>query len=431
MQWFSEEISFFVLLRYFLAEIIGLWDFWEMKDKGFVHWAIIFTSLLGLGLAVVSIIVQLQLEYGLSNGPTFCSISESINCETVYLSKWSKLFGVSLGAFGVPFYLLMIFFAFADSESKRFSQAGFILSCISCILSIYLFLVSKIYIGSLCIICIGMYLANFLIFGFFTYLLRKDKRSTLEKLTDWIFSKKVIASFGISSFVFIVTAFIPPYIAEAKSAELIAELIQEVIKDWESQPRSNLALKLSSGVDRDYLLGNQAAPIQVVEFIDYECPFCRELALELKNLRQELGQNELSLVIKNYPLDKQCNTGLPGQMHLHSCYVAEAVRCAGEQELYWEMSDEMFTLPELEYESTSQEVKAAVILASERIGLDAQAFEECMDSDRQLDIIKQEIQTGDKLGLQATPSVWVNGKQIALVSSETLRALFEHILASK
>ena len=399
-----------------------------MNSNRSIPWFIAIVSLIGAVLAATSIYVHLQLEYGLLDGPSFCSISPGINCEAVYQSKWGSLFGIPLGAFGIPFYVLVACFGFLAKRSKMYAKAGLIITCISCLVSIYLFIVSKFYIKSLCLICIGMYLIHFILFGLFVYFLKSNKGGSSETFTSWLFSKYTLSSLLISFVVFVLAVLVPPQAAEARFQEMLGEMIDFVVSDWEKSPKDSMNLAINKGSLGDFTSGNNDAPVQIVEFVDYECPFCRELFFELKQISSEFGEEKVQVVLKNYPLDNSCNSNVPAPMHEHACYAAELARCAGEQGQFWEMASVLFSMPELEEQSSRNEVNLAVESTVESLGLDSSALNECLESDRQLEVIKKDIQTGNALRLQATPSVWINGRKISLVSSDTLRATISHIL---
>ena len=399
-----------------------------MNSNRSIPWFIAIASLIGAMLAASSIYVHLQLEFGLLDGPSFCSFSEGINCETVYQSKWGSLFGIPLGVFGIPFYVLVTYFAFLSKRSKLFAKTGLVLSLVSCFVSIYLFIVSKFYIGSLCLICIGMYLIHFVLFGLFVWLLRLDKRDTEEAFFPWLFNKYTLSSILVSFVVFVLSVFIPPQIAEARFQEMVVEMIELVVNDWDQASVDSMSLAINKGALGDYSTGAEDAPVKIVEYVDYECPFCRELFFDLKQITSEFGEDKVQVVFKNYPLDNFCNSNIPASMHEHACYAAEIARCAGEQGQFWQMASVLFSMPELEEQSSIDDVNFALESAVSSLGLDSEALSECLESDRQLEVIKKDIQAGDALSLQATPSVWINGKKISLVSSETLRATIKHVL---
>jgi protein-disulfide isomerase len=143
-------------------------------------------------------------------------------------------------------------------------------------------------------------------------------------------------------------------------------------------------------VGNDPRLGPDKAPIQVVEFADYECPYCQKVAQDLIRLREQFG-NQVSVVYKDYPLP----------MHPLAARAAEAARCAGEQGKFWEFHDALFESKRLQVSDLKQEART--------LKLDGDKFDRCLDSGAEAAVVKKDLQEGQRLGLVGTPSFFVNG----------------------
>src|SRR5262249_23364924 len=116
--------------------------------------------------------------------------------------------------------------------------------------------------------------------------------------------------------------------------------------------------------------GPADAPITIVEFSDFQCPFCARAA---KDLRELVGTSpEVSLVFRNFPLDTSCNGNLKRQMHANACLAAYAAECAGKQGRFWEYHDLLF-------ENGQQLSRDALVTFAERVGIDTHSFEQCLD----------------------------------------------------
>lgn len=137
-------------------------------------------------------------------------------------------------------------------------------------------------------------------------------------------------------------------------------------------------------------LGPETAPVQIVEFADYECPYCQKVSDDLTRLREQFG-SQVSLVYKDYPLP----------MHPLASRAAEAARCAGVQGKFWEFHDSLFENKKLQVSELKQEARA--------LKLDTALFDQCLDSGQQAATVKKDVQEGQRLGLTGTPSFFVNG----------------------
>jgi protein-disulfide isomerase len=140
----------------------------------------------------------------------------------------------------------------------------------------------------------------------------------------------------------------------------------------------------------DPRLGSESAPVQVIEFADYECPYCQKVNEDLGRLREQFG-DQVSLVYKDYPLP----------MHPLAARAAEAARCAGAQGKFWEFHDSLFQTKRLQVSELKQQAVA--------LKLDAARFDQCLDSKEQSDPVKKDTLEGQRLGLTGTPSFFVNG----------------------
>ena len=137
-------------------------------------------------------------------------------------------------------------------------------------------------------------------------------------------------------------------------------------------------------------LGPASAPVQLVEFADFECPYCIKVHPELQKLTEEFG-DRLSLVYKNLPLP----------MHAHAQKAAEAARCAGAQDKFWPYHDRLFSSKQIDVSQLKQ-------LAIE-LGLDVPKFNTCLDSGQEAAAVQKDAAEAQKIGLSATPSFFLNG----------------------
>jgi protein-disulfide isomerase len=172
-------------------------------------------------------------------------------------------------------------------------------------------------------------------------------------------------------------------------------------------------------IEGDPMLGNPDANVTIIEFSDFECPVCAEMSYPaLKQLMQEYG-DRVRLVYKDYPLDTTCNSGMGGQLHPHACIAAEAAQCAFEQDKFWEYQDVLFQ---------NQEALALENLQSyaTSIGLDMTRFNDCLTTRRQANTVLADIAEGDRILIQGTPTVIINGQvSIGVPDYEELKKIVE------
>jgi protein-disulfide isomerase len=192
-----------------------------------------------------------------------------------------------------------------------------------------------------------------------------------------------------------------------RALEELREPIREFLSEQKRQGVLNaLGQRLREGVEIVILLeplrvelnnegapalGPSDAPVTLVEFSDFECPFCGQFFQTMKRLKETYG-DQLRVVYRQFPLE----------MHSNSFKAAEASLCADEQGRFWEMHDLLFSEQDrLDVESLKEK--------ADRIGLDRAAFDECLDSGRQVERIRRDVQEGSRLGVQGTPALFLNG----------------------
>lgn len=156
--------------------------------------------------------------------------------------------------------------------------------------------------------------------------------------------------------------------------------------------------------------GGANAPVTIVEFTDYECPSCGATQPVLEEVAKEFG-DRVKLVARNFPLDQ----------HKHAFKAAEAAEAAQEQGKYWEYVAILFQNQKaLEIEKLKE--------YAGRLGLDQKKFDAALDSGRFADRIKRDIADGDKLGVDSTPTVFINGKRARDKSPKALKSAIEAAL---
>jgi protein-disulfide isomerase len=173
-------------------------------------------------------------------------------------------------------------------------------------------------------------------------------------------------------------------------------------------PRHEIAL-----TDADPSAGDAAAPVTIVEFSDFQCPFCQSVAPTLKKVREAYG-DKVRLVWKDFPLT---------QIHPQAFKAGEAAHCAGDQGKFWEFHDRLFGNQET-LQTTDLKAHAAAV------GLDAAAFDSCLDTSKYGERVRDGVAEGTRLGVASTPTIYVNGRMVSGAQPyETFAALIEEELS--
>jgi protein-disulfide isomerase len=160
------------------------------------------------------------------------------------------------------------------------------------------------------------------------------------------------------------------------------------------------------------MLGPKVAQVTMVEFADYECPYCQKVAADVKKLQSDFG-DKVAFTYKDFPLP----------MHSRAQKAAEASRCASKQNKFWEFHDELFRSKELDVDQLKAQARA--------LKLDADQFDKCLDSGEQAAAVERDRKEGMRLGITGTPSFFVNGHYLSgALDYSALRQIVEQELAT-
>jgi len=140
--------------------------------------------------------------------------------------------------------------------------------------------------------------------------------------------------------------------------------------------------------------GPASAPVTIVEFSDFQCPFCSRLNPSLEQAKTKYG-DKVRIVFRQFPLP----------MHENAAKAAEAALCAKEQGKFWEMHDAMFK------DQSGLAVDALKTKAA-GLGLKAADFNSCLDSGREKPAVEADVKDGSKAGVSGTPAMFINGRFI-------------------
>lgn len=139
--------------------------------------------------------------------------------------------------------------------------------------------------------------------------------------------------------------------------------------------------------------GAANAPITLVEFSDFHCPFCRKVEPLIDELRAKYGA-KLRFVYRDYPLDN---------LHPQARMAAEASHCADEQGKFWEFHERLF-------KNDPETSQAGLNRVAKEIGMDVTAFETCSSSGKYKSLVQASALEGARLGVEGTPTFFINGR---------------------
>jgi protein-disulfide isomerase len=142
--------------------------------------------------------------------------------------------------------------------------------------------------------------------------------------------------------------------------------------------------------------GSEKAPVTIVKFEDFQCPFCKQIQPTVNALLSRYD-GKVRLVHKDLPLES---------LHPQARQAAEAARCAHEQGKFWEYHDKLYaTAPKASADDLQSYAKD--------VGLNAGSFDRCFASGKYKEVVQRDLNEGAQLGLTGTPTFFINGREIS------------------
>jgi protein-disulfide isomerase len=174
----------------------------------------------------------------------------------------------------------------------------------------------------------------------------------------------------------------------------IQQARQDYLKTLRSDSKVVVLLsapRIEVAYDPARVRGNPKAPVMIVEFSDYQCPYCHQVEPTVKELLAKYG-DKVSLSYRDFPLTS---------IHSQALIAAKASRCGLEQGKFWEYHDQLFTASKLE--------KDDLIEYARNLKLDDKQFSSCLASEKYKADIDKDLQEGRKAGVSGTPGFFING----------------------
>jgi protein-disulfide isomerase/Tfp pilus assembly protein PilF len=208
-------------------------------------------------------------------------------------------------------------------------------------------------------------------------------------------------------------------LASTTKQSILPQSRQEYLKTLRDNPQASMPLpgsKVEVSFDPARLRGNSQAPVIVVEFSDFQCPFCRKIQATLNNLLAKY-QDQVGLAYRDFPLRG---------MHSQAESAAESSRCAGEQGKFWEYHDLLFGNPD-------KLTQSGLIALAQTAKLDERQFVSCLSSGKYRADVERDLQDGIRAGVMGTPGIFINGRLLSGAQPEELyeRMVREDLASAK
>jgi uncharacterized membrane protein len=374
-------------------------------------------------VALVASVSSLYVHYQMLQDPlysSFCDISDTISCETVYASQYGTFFGVPVAAGGAIWSSLVLLLGLTGLKGRRSEQTQvvlgyiFLLSLVGVAAVLYFAYASFVIIGVTCPLCVAVYISVtsiLLVSGSVSSTPMATLFSRLGRNLQAVRRDSVgqtVAVVWLAASVALVALFPrEPLGVSAEAGGVSGDVtavpaLTETLTDTE---RGQFELWINAQLREDIPVPPEAegAVVVIQKFNDYICPACRQTYVEYQSVVVKYLQShpeEVRFVTRDFPLEAECNVGA---LHLAACEAAAAVRMAkavgrGAEMEAWLFANQASMSPDQVKEGLEQ-------------------IAQVTDFDEQyqtiLEAVRADAQLGNRLNIQSTPTFFVNGIRIA------------------
>jgi protein-disulfide isomerase/uncharacterized membrane protein len=346
---------------------------------------LLLSSLAGVANGIWMLI--LHVRYDKLGG--VCAVNEKISCEILTYKDYSEWFNIPTPVFALFTFLVIFILAVRGLKKIGTNRAkedayAFILATISLGAAVYMAYLSFFILKKMCVFCTLYYVII---------------------LATWISAWKIAGSHGQKACGAVKTYLRGFYKNSGVWLTGVAFACVMAFSHFAFQGTTSLS-ENTIAIKGDEMKsgGNPNAKVTLTIFSDFQCPACRNASNILKELEATEYGSKLKIVYKFYPLDPSCNDGAPYGAHLMACDAAKASVCAAQQQKFWRYHDQLFENQQSLYEKRFFQI-------AEEEGLDMKKFSGCYYGKAAMEEVKKDAVEGAGIPIQATPTVFLNGKK--------------------
>jgi len=367
------------------------------------HRVALAVALAGVALSALTVFVHQRIASD-AGYTSFCNLGGAINCDVVLGSRYGSLLGVPVAGLALATFALGAGLAVPGALGARAGLADLVLLGLVSASVGFAFVLGVIMAAVLrhaCLLCLG---TDVIIAVWFITVIPLAGRFDAAPCAAWWSRRGAAWAVAAAGVVLAVAGATLAAVRQPPPATNLAEvrLRDPQFASWYSGLPVRPLDELIAG--EEHTKGPRDAAITIVEFSDFQCPHCAEAFPDLRKLVR--SRSDVRLVFRHYPLDSSCNASLPAPLHPNACLAAMAAECAGDQGRFWEYHDVLFENHEhLERESLFRYAR--------ELGLDLPTFRACLDDPATRVRVGQDVEVGNRAGVNSTPTLFINGRTVA------------------
>lgn len=394
----------------------------------------VFSILVASGLSISGYLLGRHYTLATTSGPvrpSACSVWLKRDCDAALRSPLARHWGLPLAGWGVLYYgtmaaLLILGRFLGDAFRFEAALATLLLATLGAALSVVLLATMALGKAPFCPLCAGTHVINLLLLPTCKRLAGQPPRQLLWALAaagSSVLSGRAVGStaarvklLGVCASA-LVAAVLYQWLFIQEKLHPAAEFdVRHALAAFTLRPRLNVPCD-----EEDPHLGPTDAPVRLVVFTDFQCPGCRRLGRDMGHLVDEFP-SKVQLVFKHFPVNTACNPALTEDLHPQACAAAWAAEAARRQEMFWAFHDALFAA-----QLTADEVIDGI---AAQVGLHLAQFAVDRGGNAVRAKVKADIELGIRLGVDETPTIFVNGRRAPDVRLQSLQLFILSELAA-
>lgn len=353
-------------------------------------------SLVGLIASVILTRLYYDLRSGMAGFKSFCNLGATMNCDVVAASPYAEFIGgIPLSSFSAGWFLGLFAVALIGRMSvtwqREARRVALVMTAIATVFSVVYFIIMAAVIKTFCLFCLVVDVAAILgLITVATMKIEAPRRGQQEEPGQW----KTFTGVALGC-IFVAVVGLKGLDKVNVDSSMLRSSVEGVMQ--------TAPVPIDAGSEFPSF-GPENAPVTVVEFIDFQCGYCRMGAQTLHALRNRYP-DQVRVVARMFPLDPSCNPEMKNAGHPAACEAAKSLICAKKQGQEYAAYEKLFD------NQASLAPGVPTRLVSEIQGVDGEQLKSCLDSTETAEAVARDLREGQRLGVRSTPTLFINGRK--------------------
>jgi len=358
---------------------------------------------LGVGVSILTLVVHERIAAG-TGYTSFCNLGGVVNCDAVIASRYGTVLGLPVAAIGAAVFFAGAVLALPGAlGAASVGIADLLLLALvsgSLGFAVVLLVISVGILHHLCVLCLTL---DAIIIAWFITVAPLASRFDASARAGWWRRRAAARAIAAAGLLVAIAGGTWAAVRGPTTASTVEEVKSRDPKFY--QWYTTLPVKpVTDLVDGDCpRKGDPNAAVAIVEFSDFQCPYCVQAYRDLRDVTR--GRADVSLVFRHFPLDSSCNRNVTHSVHPDACLAACAAECAGQQGRFWEYHDVLF-------DNNEHLERDSLFRYAREMALDIPAFRACLDHPATRARIDHDVEAGARAGVASTPTLFINGRTV-------------------